>query len=81
MDKLVSVFPPVNREPSGDGLGWNLFDRLFEQIDEAYCDDLQTLSSVTRDLARFYEVMVKFELICDDRNKKSNVIGIGLRAA
>ena len=33
----------------------------FKQLDKAYCDDVQTLSSDINDLIKFEEVMQKFE--------------------
>ena len=53
---------------------------LFNQIDEAYCVDMQTLSSDMRDLVRFDEVMVKLDMTSGailSRNKKSTGMGIG----
>jgi hypothetical protein len=52
----------------------------FKQMDKDYCDDIQILSGDTRDLVKFDEVMVKFEMTAGailSRNKKSKVMGIG----
>jgi hypothetical protein len=53
----------------------------FKLIDEAYCDDVQTLSDDVNDLTKFDEVMQKFEKTSGailSRNKKSKVMGVGL---
>ena len=50
---------------------------LFNQIDEAYCVDMQTLSSDMRDLVRFDEVMVKLDMTSGAILKKSTGMGIG----
>ena len=34
----------------------------FKQLDKSYCDDIENLSGDIRDLAKFDEVMVKFEM-------------------
>ena len=51
----------------------------FKQIDEAYCDDVKTVSSDIRDFLKFDEVMQKFEKTSGailSRTKKSKVMGI-----
>ena len=67
-----------NHEPLNPATG--AFRMLFNQIDEAYCVDMQTLSSDMRDLVRFDEVMVKLDMTSGailSRNKKSKVMGVG----
>ena len=52
----------------------------FKLIEKSYCDDVETLSDDLRDLAKFDEVMHKFEITSGailSRNKKSKVMGIG----
>ena len=48
--------------------------------DKSYCDDIEQLSSDTRDLVKFNEVMEKFEMTSGailSRTNKSKVMGIG----
>ena len=52
----------------------------FKLKDKSYCDDIDQLSSDTRDLVKFNEVMEKFEMTSGailSRNQKSKVMGIG----
>ena len=52
----------------------------FKLKDKSYCDDIEQLSSDTRDLVKFNEVMEKFEMTSGailSRNQKSKVMGIG----
>ena len=52
----------------------------FRLMDKSYCDDIETLSSDIRDLVKFDQVMVKFEMTSGailSRTDKSKVMGLG----